>query len=34
MRFESLREALNPADPARTVEDHPAPIRAVLLGKA
>ena len=33
MRFESLREALNPADPARTVEDHPAPIRAVLLGK-
>ena len=31
MRFESLAEALDPQDPARTVEGHPAPLRAALL---
>lgn len=31
MPFESLREALDPADPSRTVEGHPAPVRAILL---
>lgn len=30
MRFESLTQALNPDDPQRTVEGHPAPIRALL----
>jgi tRNA (mo5U34)-methyltransferase len=30
MRFESLAQALDPDDPQRTVEGHPAPIRAVL----
>ena len=34
MRFESLPEALDAADPTRTVEGHPAPIRAVLLATA
>ncbi len=32
MRFESLAEALDPADPMRTVEGHPAPVRAVVIG--
>jgi len=31
MRFESLSQALDPADPAYTVEGHPAPVRAVLM---
>jgi len=31
MRFESLEQALDPEDRARTVEGHPAPVRAVLL---
>jgi tRNA (mo5U34)-methyltransferase len=31
MRFESLERALDPADPARTVEGHPAPLRALFL---
>jgi tRNA (mo5U34)-methyltransferase len=31
MTFESLAEALDPADPAQTVEGHPAPTRAVLI---
>lgn len=31
MRFESLPEALDAEEPTRTVEGHPAPIRAVLL---
>ena len=30
MRFESLAHALDPEDPARTVEGHPAPLRAVV----
>ena len=34
MPFESLSEALDPADRARTVEGHPAPVRAVLLAGA
>jgi len=33
MRFESLAEALHPSDPARTVEGHPAPVRAIVLGR-
>ena len=33
MPFESLREALDPSDPARTVEGLPAPLRAVLVCK-
>jgi tRNA (mo5U34)-methyltransferase len=31
MRFESLDKCLDPADPGRTVEGHPAPARAMLL---
>ncbi len=31
MSFESLADALDPADPARTVEGWPAPRRAILL---
>lgn len=31
MRFESLSRCLDPADPSRTVEGHPAPIRALVL---
>lgn len=31
MRFESLADALDPDDPERTVEGHPAPVRAVLI---
>jgi len=34
MRFESLAEALDPADPGRTIEGHPAPIRALLVARA
>lgn len=30
MRFESLDRCLDPEDPARTVEGHPAPVRAML----
>lgn len=33
MRFESLAEALDPSDPARTVEGHPAPVRAIVLAR-
>jgi tRNA (mo5U34)-methyltransferase len=32
MHFESLADYLDPQDPARTIEGHPAPIRAVLRG--
>ncbi len=32
MRFDSLATFLDPADPTRTVEDHPAPVRAVVIG--
>ncbi len=31
MRFESLREALDPHDASKTVEGHPAPIRATVI---
>ena len=34
MRFESLREALDPNDQTRTVEGHPRPVRAVLIAVA
>ena len=33
MPFESLREALDPGDPARTVEGHPAPRRAIVIAR-
>jgi tRNA (mo5U34)-methyltransferase len=33
MTFESLSEALEPADPLRTIEGHPAPLRAVFVAK-
>ncbi len=33
MHFESLARALDPDDPTRTVEDHPAPLRAAVLGR-
>lgn len=31
MRFQSLPDHLDPADPSRTIEGHPAPVRAVLI---
>jgi tRNA (mo5U34)-methyltransferase len=31
MRFESLADFLDPRDPSRTVEGHPAPLRAILV---
>ncbi|RKT47309.1 tRNA 5-methoxyuridine(34)/uridine 5-oxyacetic acid(34) synthase CmoB [Thiocapsa rosea] len=31
MRFQSLHDHLDPADSSRTVEGHPAPVRAVLI---
>jgi tRNA (mo5U34)-methyltransferase len=34
MRFESLEQALDPADPGRTIEGHPAPVRALFLATA
>jgi tRNA (mo5U34)-methyltransferase len=34
MRFDSLQQALDPDDRARTVEGHPAPIRAILVARA
>ncbi len=33
MPFESLPQCLDPADPARTIEGYPAPLRAVLLAR-
>jgi tRNA (mo5U34)-methyltransferase len=33
MRFESLAEALDPADPGRTLEGHPAPRRAIVVAR-
>jgi tRNA (mo5U34)-methyltransferase len=33
MRFESLPDFLDPEDAGRTVEGHPAPVRAVLLAE-
>ena len=32
MRFESLEQALDPRDPNRTIEGHPAPVRAIVTG--
>jgi tRNA (mo5U34)-methyltransferase len=34
MPFESLSEALDPADPGKTVEGWPAPRRAIVLANA
>ncbi|RMG54183.1 MAG: tRNA 5-methoxyuridine(34)/uridine 5-oxyacetic acid(34) synthase CmoB [Gammaproteobacteria bacterium] len=34
MQFESLADFLDPEDPARTIEGHPAPRRAVLVARA
>lgn len=34
MRFESLADFLDPADPSRTVEGHPAPRRVVVVASA
>ena len=34
MRFQSLAECLDPADPTRTVEGHPAPLRAIVVARA
>lgn len=33
MQFESLAEALDPADPSLTVEGHPAPVRAIVVAR-
>jgi tRNA (mo5U34)-methyltransferase len=33
MRFQSLSDFLDPADPARTAEGHPAPVRAIVLAQ-
>jgi tRNA (mo5U34)-methyltransferase len=33
MTFESLPDFLDPADPAKTVEGHPAPKRAIVIAK-
>ncbi len=33
MRFESLSDFLDPEDPSKTIEGHPAPTRAILLAK-
>ncbi len=33
MTFESLEDFLDPVDPAKTIEGHPAPVRAVILAK-
>ena len=34
MPFESLKEALDPDDPTRTVEGWPAPLRAILVARS
>ena len=33
MRYESLRDFLDPEDDAKTIEGYPAPVRAVVTGK-
>lgn len=33
MRFDSLAEALDPADQEKTIEGHPAPVRALLIAR-
>ncbi len=34
MKFESLVDFLDPADPNKTIEGHPAPLRAIFLAEA
>ncbi|OGT89168.1 MAG: tRNA 5-methoxyuridine(34)/uridine 5-oxyacetic acid(34) synthase CmoB [Gammaproteobacteria bacterium RIFOXYA12_FULL_61_12] len=34
MRFESLADFLDPDDPGRTIEGHPAPVRALVLAES
>jgi tRNA (mo5U34)-methyltransferase len=34
MRFESLADFLDPADPSRTIEGHPAPRRVIAIATA
>ncbi len=34
MQFESLEACLEPGDPGRTIEGHPAPVRAALLARS
>jgi tRNA (mo5U34)-methyltransferase len=34
MKFESLTDFLDPNDPSKTVEGHPAPVRAVFVAEA
>jgi len=34
MRFESLNDCLNPDDPRRTVENLPAPVRAIFIAQS
>lgn len=34
MKFESLADFLDPADPDKTLEGHPAPLRAIFLAEA
>lgn len=33
MRFQSLPDHLDPADPGLTIEGHPAPVRAILIAR-
>ncbi len=33
MRFDSLAEAIDPADQEKTIEGHPAPVRALLIAQ-
>ena len=33
MRFESLQQALDPRDASLTIEGHPAPVRAIVVGR-
>ena len=33
MTFQSLKDFLNPDDPDKTAEGHPAPVRAVILAE-
>lgn len=34
MTYESLTDFLNPTNPARTVENHPAPVRSIVLAES
>lgn len=33
MRFESLKDFLDPTDPSKTIEGHPAPRRAIIIAR-